>query len=64
MDPKTGAFYTAGTLIKHKKLCETLRIIAQKGGDELYTGSLAKLMAEDIKEMGGIITEKDLRNYK
>ncbi|XP_068085022.1 scoloptoxin SSD14 isoform X2 [Anabrus simplex] len=62
VDPDSGEFRKPGSLIRHKKLCETLRIISEKGND-LYNGSLAKMLASDIQEMGGLITEEDLRNY-
>lgn len=49
--------------VKPTKLCNTLKIIAENGGDDLYNGTLAKMLVEDIKELGGIITEEDLSNY-
>lgn len=64
VDPDTGKFRPAGTLIKPKQLCKTLEIIALEGGDTINNGSLTKIFAEDIQKMGGIITEDDLRNYK
>lgn len=44
--------------------CNTLKIIAEKGGDELYNGSLANDFAEDLARAGSIITAEDLRNYE
>lgn len=58
-----GKFKPAGSLIMPKKLCDTLKIIADSDGNELYNGTLSKMLLQDIKDMGGIITEEDLQNY-
>lgn len=60
----TNKFYPQGTKIIHHKLCKTLEIISEEGGDALYNGSLAKILAEDVKDLGGIITMKDLNDYR
>ncbi|XP_044730162.1 scoloptoxin SSD14-like isoform X2 [Chrysoperla carnea] len=64
IDKETNKFKPAGSLIKPKKICNTLRIIAENGGDDLNNGTLSKILSEDIKEMGGIITEEDLNTYE
>lgn len=51
------------SLVQPQLLCDTLKEIAEKGGDDLYNGTLAKKLVEDLKEMGSIITEEDLQNY-
>lgn len=58
-----GKFKPAGSLIKPKKLCDTLKIIAGSDGDELYNGTLSKMLLKDIQDLGGIITEEDLQSY-
>ncbi|XP_063225549.1 scoloptoxin SSD14-like isoform X4 [Bacillus rossius redtenbacheri] len=63
VDPATGKLKRQGSLIRPGKICSTLRAVAERGGDDLYTGALAKTLAEDIASMGGIITEDDLRDY-
>lgn len=45
-------------------LCTTLKRIAVKGGDELYSGMLATDFLEDLEKVGTIITAEDLRNYE
>lgn len=60
----TGELKKRGSLIQPKKYCETLRLIAEHGGDILYNGTLADKLVEDIQEKGGIITKEDLLNYK
>lgn len=59
-----GSFKKVGSKVKPTKLCETLKIIAEKGADELYIGTLSRMLVEDLKEMGSIITAEDLRNYQ
>ena len=41
-------------------LARTLRAIADDGADVLYTGALARSIADDIKEMGGYLGVEDL----
>ncbi|KAL1132133.1 hypothetical protein AAG570_010090 [Ranatra chinensis] len=64
VNPHTGEYYRPGSLIKLTKICETLKIISEEGGDAMHNGSLTKLLVEDIREKGGIITEEDFNNYK
>ncbi|KAF5293555.1 hypothetical protein FQA39_LY03040 [Lamprigera yunnana] len=59
-----GTNKRAGSHIVPKKLCETLKIIADTDGDELYNGTLSKILLQDIKDLGGIITKEDLENYR
>lgn len=56
-------FKPTGAVVRPRKLCETLKIIAKEGGEALNNGSLTKIFVEDIQDMGGIITEDDMRNY-
>ncbi|XP_039753705.1 glutathione hydrolase 1 proenzyme-like isoform X3 [Pararge aegeria] len=58
-------FHKPGTLVKPSEaLCNTLRIIAEKGGDVLYNGTLAVDFLEDLQRVGSIITAEDLRDYQ
>ncbi|KAM3965294.1 glutathione hydrolase 1 proenzyme [Aphomia sociella] len=60
-----GRFHRPGTVVKPSEaLCNTLHRIAEKGGDELYNGSLANDFVEDLNRVGSIITADDLRNYE
>lgn len=47
-----------------RTLCTTLRRIAERGGEDMYTGDLAEDLAADLKDMGSIITKQDLAEYK
>ena len=63
INPDTGDVYKENDLVKRPQLAKTLRIL-QEDPDGLYTGQLANKLAEDIQELGGIITSEDLRDYK
>lgn len=42
----------------------TLRAIAREGGETFYRGDIARRIAEDLRDNGGIITEADLAQYR
>lgn len=64
VNPETGELFRYGERIRPKEFCETLKMIAMYGGNYLYNGTLAKTFVSDIHEMGGIITEEDMANYR
>lgn len=64
IDPNTGEFRRAGTLIKLNRLCDTLQTIADEGGDVLYNGTLANVFARDLVDLGSLITREDLKIYQ
>jgi gamma-glutamyltranspeptidase len=64
VDPATNEFRTPGSVIKPKTLCETLRIIAERNATEFYNGTIGRLLVDDLQEQGGIITMKDLNEYR
>ncbi|XP_047991871.1 glutathione hydrolase 1 proenzyme-like isoform X1 [Leguminivora glycinivorella] len=65
VDPSTNNFHNPGTIVKPSEaFCKTLRLISERGGDELYNGSLAKDFLDDLKRVGSIISAEDLRNYE
>ncbi|KAB2911870.1 MAG: gamma-glutamyltransferase [Hyphomicrobiaceae bacterium] len=45
-------------------LARTLRAIAEDGADVLYTGALARRIADDVKEMGGYLGTEDLATVR
>ena len=51
-------------ILKQPDLANTLKIIAQKGRDGFYKGEIAKKIALDMQNNGGIISEKDLEQYQ
>ncbi|XP_024941854.1 uncharacterized protein LOC107268717 [Cephus cinctus] len=64
VDPETNEFKKAGSVIRPEELCRTMKIIARKSAGELYNGTLGKTLVEDLKQRGGIITMKDLNDYR
>ncbi|XP_029158827.1 glutathione hydrolase 1 proenzyme-like isoform X2 [Nylanderia fulva] len=64
VDPATDKFRKVGSVIKPRTLCETLRIIAEKNATEFYNGTLGQYLVDDLREQGGIITMKDLNEYR
>lgn len=64
VDPETGEFKKHGSIIKPKKLCQTLRKIAERGGNDMYHGELADELAEDLKDVKSLVTKEDLQTYK
>ncbi len=47
-----GTLYAEGDIMKRPKLAETLDRIAENGGDEFYTGSLANDVIADLQDIG------------
>ena len=53
-----------GELLIQKDLAKTLRRIQEQGRKGFYEGETARLLLEEMQRGGGIITQKDLDNYK
>ncbi|XP_012061163.1 PREDICTED: gamma-glutamyltranspeptidase 1-like [Atta cephalotes] len=64
VDPTTNEFRKPGSVIKPHMLCETLRTVAKKNATEFYNGTIGQLLVDDLQEQGGIITMKDLNEYR
>lgn len=54
----------AGSLLVQKELGSTLRRIAAEGRDGFYAGETARLITQEMKESGGLITAADLSSYE
>ena len=54
----------SGKIFKQTELAETLKLIAKYGRDGFYKGKTAKIISNFMKQHGGIITEKDLEEYR
>lgn len=59
-----GKEIQAGDTLKIPVLAKTLQRIAEKGKEEFYTGTTGKQLVSHLKKMGGIITKKDLAQYR
>jgi len=53
-----------GDILVQKELAETLKRIQRKGLKGFYGGKTANLIVAEMKRSGGIISKKDLKNYK
>ncbi|XP_070573107.1 glutathione hydrolase 1 proenzyme-like [Ptychodera flava] len=61
---KDGEVLKEGDICVMPELGKTLRLIAEEGGLDFYTGKLAKEIIKDIEEKGSIITLDDLKSYR
>jgi len=53
-----------GEVFKQPELAKTLLRIAKNGRDGFYKGETAKIISDFMHEHGGIITQKDLADYR
>jgi gamma-glutamyltranspeptidase/glutathione hydrolase len=60
--PSTG--FNSGDRLVQRDLARTLRLIAEEGADVVYRGEVARLIAEDMRRHGGLITEADLAAHR
>lgn len=59
-----GAGFQEGDILRQPELAATIARIQQNGASEFYEGQTAKLIAQDMKAHGGLITQEDLKTYK
>jgi len=53
-----------GSTVHIPDLAGSLEMIAHDGADALYQGELGSRIAEGVQAEGGLLSEKDLRNYR
>ena len=56
--------FQVGDTIKYLALANTLKQILKNGKNEFYKGNSAKKLVAFLKQQGGIISLKDMANYK
>ena len=61
---RNGNFYNEGDVFKQPDLAATFARIQTGGAKEFYNGKTARLIADDMKAHGGLITLDDLKNYR
>lgn len=54
---------TKGTVFKNPALAKTYRLLAEKGRDEYYKGSIAKTIDAFMKKNKGFLSAEDLANH-
>ncbi len=59
-----GELYEPGEIWRQGDLARTLERIAEHGRDGFYKGETARLVAEFMRDNGGLITEEDLAQYQ
>ncbi|KAM7347466.1 uncharacterized protein ACRADG_007032 [Cochliomyia hominivorax] len=61
----TKELHPVGTkLYPLAELCNTYQLLATNGAKDFYNGTLAKLVAADLQELGSIVTYDDLESYR
>eukprot|EP00057_Strongylocentrotus_purpuratus_P016465 XP_011670939.1 PREDICTED: gamma-glutamyltranspeptidase 1 [Strongylocentrotus purpuratus] len=58
-----GSRKREGDLVINIALANTLRAISVNGSDEFYTGATAQKLIDEVEELGGILTLRDLSSY-
>lgn len=53
-----------GEMVSVPGLCDTLRRIGDDGAETFYQGDLAAQMVSDLTDRGGLITRRDLADYR
>ena len=61
---RDGAYYRWGETFHQPELGQILERIARQGASDFYEGETAHLLAEAMKERGGLITLADLHDYQ
>lgn len=62
---QTGERLKYGDIIyPQKSLCNTYKTLAETDGNDFYSGNLADLIVDDLRDLGSIITKDDLQNYR
>lgn len=59
-----GACYEPGEKLRQPDLARTLERIAKHGAADFYEGETARILAEEMRRSGGLITLEDLRGYR
>jgi len=59
-----GSFYKPGEILKQPDLAKTLERIQKQGSHDYYHGETARLLIDFIQENGGIMTLRDLADYR
>jgi gamma-glutamyltranspeptidase / glutathione hydrolase len=59
-----GSPYDEGQSLRNPDYARTLRLLAERGPEEFYTGELARAMAADLEANGAFVTAEDLAGYQ
>jgi gamma-glutamyltranspeptidase/glutathione hydrolase len=59
-----GELLGAGARLEQPGLAHALELLAEEGASSVYTGSIAESLLELVRERGGLVTARDLREYE
>ncbi|CAK8533900.1 unnamed protein product [Lathyrus sativus] len=59
-----GILLKGGEICRNVELGQTLEIVAEEGIQTFYNGTIGEKLVKDVRQVGGILTMEDLRNYK
>lgn len=59
-----GQTWPAGSILRNDDLANTLRLLAERGPEAIYTGEIAQKLVSASRGGGGWFSEQDLREYK
>jgi len=59
-----GSTYLAGEILRQPDLAWTLRQIAERGEPGFYDGPVAERLVAEMERGGGLITRRDLKQYR
>lgn len=59
-----GKMLREGDILRNPALAKTLESVMRTGVNAVYQGELARSLAADVQEAGGILTEDDVNQYK
>ncbi len=61
---KKGQPYKPGEIVVQKQLAKALKLMRNRGTTPFYEGKIARDIVSTIQAEGGVMTRKDLANYK
>jgi len=61
---RDGHAYRPGERLRQPDLARTLRLISRNGPEGFYSGEVARLLEQEMRRNGGLLTAADLLNYQ
>jgi gamma-glutamyltranspeptidase / glutathione hydrolase len=61
---RDGDYYKEGDLFVQPELAATLARLKDKGPRDFYEGETARMIVQDVKSHGGLLTAEDLKQYE
>lgn len=61
---RNGSLYHEGEILRQPELAATIQRLQMVGASDFYEGETARMIVQDVKAHGGLITAEDLKGYK